>query len=84
MKRSEMLLLIVNQLHFLDGRFSGYVKKASEEELKRADVILTTLETAGMLPPPYTFKQKVVNNPTGNTISVTDYEWEDEDEYRNN
>ncbi len=48
-----MLLLIVNQLHFLDGRFSGYVDKASKEELKRADVILTTLETAGMHPPTY-------------------------------
>ena len=59
MKRSEMLLLIVNQLHFLDGRFSGYVDKASEEELKRADVILTTLETAGMQPPPLQYETMV-------------------------
>jgi hypothetical protein len=66
-------------LHFLDGRFSGYVDKASKEELKRADVILTTLETAGMQPPPYTFKHEVVNPTTVETISVTNYEWEDEE-----
>ncbi len=53
MKRLKMLFLIVNQLHFLEDRFSGYVEEASEEELERADVILTTLETAGMLPPAY-------------------------------
>jgi hypothetical protein len=40
---------------------------------------LDFLERQGMQPPPYTFKQKVVNNPTGNTISVTDYEWEGEE-----
>jgi hypothetical protein len=53
MKRSEMLMFIVNQWHFLDGRFSGYVKEATEEELKRADVILTAIEAAGMKPPAY-------------------------------
>jgi hypothetical protein len=44
-----------------------------------ADEFLRFFEEQGMQPPPYTFKQKVVNNPTGNTISVTNYEWEDHD-----
>jgi len=69
MKRSEMLLLIVNQLHFLDGHFSGYVKDVTEEELKRADVILTTIEAAGMQPP---------LNVNSEGFSFF-YEWEDEE-----
>jgi len=69
MKRSEMLLLIVNQLHFLNGHFSGYVKDATEEELKRADVILTTIEAAVMQPP---------LNVNSEGFSFF-YEWEDEE-----
>jgi hypothetical protein len=82
MKRLKMLFLIVNQLHFLEGRFSGYVEEASEQELERADVILTTLETAGMLPPAY---EKFVEidyklSPTGERVYCKRQvnEWEDE------
>jgi hypothetical protein len=67
MKRSEMLDALA---WYLEEKYDlGY--RASEQ-------ILDFLERQGMQPPPYTFKQKVVNNPTGNTISVTNYEWEDE------
>ena len=44
-----------------------------------ADELISLIEEQGMQPPPYTFKQKVVNNPTGDTISVIDYDWEDEE-----
>jgi len=50
MKRSKALSLIVNQLDFLNGDFKGARDDFSGDELKRADVILTTLEDAGMLP----------------------------------
>ena len=51
MKRSEALKLIANQLDFLRGEFSGYKTEFTAGELAKADVILTTLESAGMLPP---------------------------------
>jgi hypothetical protein len=69
MKRSEMLERLAHTLEY-------YQWSGTADEF--ADHILNFLEQQGMLPPPYTFKHKVVNNPTGNTISVTNYEWEDE------
>jgi hypothetical protein len=51
MKRSYVLKLIANQLDFLNGKFQGARDDFSEEELSKADVILTTLEDAGMKPP---------------------------------
>lgn len=51
MKRSEMLKLIANQLNFLNGTFDGLKDVFTEVELAKADVILTTIEEAGMLPP---------------------------------
>jgi hypothetical protein len=51
MKRSEALKLIANQLDFLNGSFSGVRTNFTESEIKNADVILTTLEHAGMMPP---------------------------------
>lgn len=53
MKRSEALSLIANQLDFLNGHFYGVRPTAgfTKEELAKADVILTTLEEAGMFPP---------------------------------
>lgn len=51
MKRSQALKLIANQLDFLAGTFNGYRDSFQEYELKNADVILVTLEEAGMLPP---------------------------------
>lgn len=71
MKRSEMLSLMYGKLckeHIVNGE-SLYVS---------IERLLDFMEEQGMLPPPYTFKHRVVNNPTGNTISVTNYEWEDE------
>jgi hypothetical protein len=44
-----------------------------------AETIIDFLESKGMQPPPYTFKHEVVNPTTVNTISVTNYEWEDEE-----
>lgn len=51
MKRSKALILVANQLDFLEGKFEGVREVFTEDEIKKADVILTTLEQAGMLPP---------------------------------
>ena len=50
-KRSDALILIANQLDFLNGTFSGFRTAFSSEELSKADVILTSLEHSGMAPP---------------------------------
>lgn len=59
MKRSDMLKLIANQLDFLNNRFNGYRTNFTEQELRNADVILTTLEQVGMQPPNITLEQLV-------------------------
>ncbi len=59
MKRSDALKLIANQLDFLKGRFHGLRTTFSEAELKAADVILTTLEDAGMQPPNITLDELI-------------------------
>lgn len=51
MTRNKALQLIANQLDFLNGKFNGVRTDFSFQELKNADVILTTLESAGMKPP---------------------------------
>lgn len=51
MKRSDALKLIANKLDFLNKNFNGFRDNFSEDELKNSDVILTTLQDAGMLPP---------------------------------
>lgn len=51
MKRSDMLKLIANQLDLLNGRFHGLRVNFTEQEIKNAEVILTTIEQAGMKPP---------------------------------
>lgn len=51
MKRRDALMLIANQLDFLAGKFEGVRTEFTKDELNRADVILTTLEQAGMSPP---------------------------------
>lgn len=51
MKRRDALMLIANQLDFLAGKFEGVRTEFTKDELNRADVILTTLEQAGMVPP---------------------------------
>lgn len=51
MKRTKALELIANQLDFLNGKFAGVRTDFTEEELKNADVILTTVEDFGMAPP---------------------------------
>lgn len=71
MKRSEMVERL--KCFFVDEDW------CNEADDDFATEIIDFLEQQGMLPPPYTFKQKVVNNPTGNTVSVTNYEWEDEE-----
>lgn len=59
MKRSDALKLIANQLDFLNGRFKGFRSNFSEPELRNADVILTTLEQAGMQPPNITIDELI-------------------------
>ena len=46
--RIELLKLIANQLDFLNGKFNGVRSRFTKEELKKANVILTTLEEAGV------------------------------------
>ncbi len=58
MKRSEALNLIANRLDFLSGNFQGVRNYFTKKELSNADVILTTLEQAGMLPPVRNADQK--------------------------
>lgn len=67
MKRSKVLNLIANQLDFLNDKFEGARDNFTKAELSNADVILTTLESAGMLPP-YTYTSPDIP------------EWETEDE----
>ena len=69
MKRSEILSLIANQLDFLNGKFEGARDDFTVEELSNADVILTTIEATGMVPP----------NQYAN-INEVRFEWEDEDD----
>ena len=74
MKRSEALMMIANQLDFLNGKFKGVRTNLTKKELSNADVILTTLEELGMLPPDVSIKRsfyepKIVVN-----------EWESENE----
>lgn len=79
MKRSDVLKLIANQLDFLNGKFEGMRDTFTEKELKTADVILTTVEEAGMLPPhdgPIgigDFEQECTSDHT------SDCQWEPED-----
>lgn len=67
MKRSEALNLIANQLNFLYGSFNGFETITDKALLSNANVILTTLEEAGLQPP--------------DRVGVTweeRYEWEEE------
>lgn len=59
MKRTDALKLIANQLNFLNGKFEGFETELSEEDLNRANVILSTLEIAGMQPPNVKLSQLV-------------------------
>jgi hypothetical protein len=81
MKRSEMIKHIAAELQVIacvvEGPNSINMPRLGYFQ-RRAAGLLDIIERLGMQPPPYTFKQKVVNNPTGDTISVIDYEWEDE------
>ena len=51
MKRKDCLKLIANQLDFLNGKFKGCRTEFTVNELNTADVILTTLESAGIIKP---------------------------------
>lgn len=70
MKRSEALVLIANQLDFLNGKFEGFRINYHEEDLKACDVILTTLEAAGMQPP--------IRADQHGSIQWVDLAWEEE------
>ncbi len=48
MNRTHLLKLIASQLDFLNGKFQGLKSSYTQKELANADVILTTLEEAGM------------------------------------
>lgn len=79
MKRSEMLILIANQLDFLNNKFEGFKTAYSNEELNKADVILTTIEDVGMLPPTIISMPDQYNRTDG-TYGFEVNEWESEDE----
>ena len=80
MKRSEMLKLIANQLNFLNGTFDGLKDVFTEAELAKADVILTTIEEAGMQAPNIKYKQLFPNSLLENTEDHWFALWEPEDE----
>ncbi len=69
MKRSEMIRRLQKRYYFGE----------CEVIADLADEIIDFLVSQGMQPPPYTFKHEVVNPDTVKTISVTNYEWEDEE-----
>ena len=48
MNRTHLLKLIASQLDFLNGKHHGLKSSYTQKELANADVILTTLEEAGM------------------------------------
>jgi hypothetical protein len=73
MKRSEMVKALQEWLKRCDYPCSAW------EFVEQAEDIIEFLESKGMQPPPYTFKHEVVNPTTVKTISVTNYEWEDEE-----
>jgi hypothetical protein len=70
MKRNEM----IERLRCFLSEEQGY-----KEDWSYAEGIVNFLVSQGMQPPPYTFKHEVVNPDTVKTISVTNYEWEDEE-----
>ena len=78
MKRSEALKLIANQLDFLNGSFSGVRTNFTESEIKNADVILTTLEHAGMMPPAKEGVIKIQELENGE-LCIPIWEWESEE-----
>ena len=78
MKRSEMIEHIAQELLYV-AVDEGLYKTAQHGYFQRkAADLLDMIEAFGMQPPPYTFKHEVVNPDTVETISVTNYEWEDE------
>lgn len=74
MKRSEALILIANQLDFLNDKFEGFKADFTDSELSKADVILTTLEHAGMIPPTRPNEEGF----TGHVSSMFTNRWEPE------
>lgn len=78
MKRSEALKLIANQLDFLNGSFSGFRTNFTESEIKNADVILSTLEHAGMMPPSKEGVIKIQELENGE-LCIPIWEWESEE-----
>ena len=71
MKRLEALKLIANQLDFIYGKFQGARTEFESQELADADVMLTTLEEAGFLPPPSSFNIHNVDKQLGFVAEVT-------------
>lgn len=71
MKRTDALKLIANQINFINGKFKGYENVIDDTTLNQANVILTTLESAGFHPPNITLQQL---NPDSNLFcDVTHY-----------
>jgi hypothetical protein len=78
-KRSDMLVLIANQLDFLNGKFVGSRMKQSftTDELGKADVVLTTIEQCGMLPP---FSDKLFQAACRSSKAPSSNSWEPEND----
>lgn len=82
MKRSNALKLIANQLSFLNGTFNGVKDVFTPAEIASADVILTTMEEAGMQPPNIKLNQMFPKSEC-QVVEDNDYWygcWEPEDE----
>jgi hypothetical protein len=71
MKRLEALKLIANQLDFIYGKFQGARTEFESQELADANLILTTLEQAGMLPPPDTIDIRAAEKETGVVLDIS-------------
>ena len=80
MKRLEALKLIANQIDFIHGKFYGGRTEFESQELADADIILITLEEAGMLPPKACIERSVRVGDEERTAYHNTHEWEPEDE----
>lgn len=79
MKKSEMLILIANQLDYINGNFNGYKTQFTPQQLSKADIILSAIEASGMMPP-LREEQIMFDNEQYTSYA---YKWEPEDENKN-
>jgi hypothetical protein len=79
MKRLEALKLIANQIDFIHGKFYGGRTEFESQELADADIILITLEEAGMLPPQTSKPIHHYNQDALQCLTEAYHKWEPEE-----